>query len=97
MPTPFNVQKWVAADGSLHDTEADARDWEERDRIGKRADAVLAQIGVLRHIPLHPASDCDITFWRETDSDRRERDAFNAGARAAIEAAIKAGLIKEEG
>lgn len=89
MPTPFNVQKWVAADGSLHDTEACARDWEERDRIGKRADAVLAQIGVLKERP--PIS---------VDEDREQRQwryGHNHGARAAIEAAIRAGLIKGEG
>jgi hypothetical protein len=97
MPEPFTVQKWRASDGSLHDTEAEALDHEARTQIGRRADAVLARIRVMKNNPHHLLPGCDIGFLRETTSDRRERDGFNAGCRAAIEAAIRAGLIKGEG
>lgn len=88
MPEPLTVQKWRANDGSLHDTEEEARDWEARALVGKRTDAVLAQIGVLKKVPY---------TWDEERETRQRHAAFNSGARAAIEAAIKAGLIKGVG
>lgn len=88
MAEPFTVQKWRANDGTLHDTETAVTEYEARVRLVARRDAVLAQIGALQKAPPH---------YEEDPEACRVRMAFNSGARAAIEAAIKAGLIKEEG
>jgi hypothetical protein len=88
MPEPFTVQKWRAADGTLHDTEAEARDHEARALVGIRTDAVLLRLGVLTKVPY---------TWDEERETRQRRAAFNSGARAAIEAAIRAGLVGGEG
>lgn len=94
MPEPFTVQTWLARDGTLHDNEAEALDHEARLRLIARTDAVLARIGVLKKPRQRPYDDDPGGYVAMLE---KEDSHFNSGARAAIEAAIKAGLIKGEG
>ena len=97
MPELFIKSKWRAKDGTEHDSEVDALDHEARMRLIARTDAVLAQIGVLKPDPKHGSRAFDDEFDDYSGEIEARLHAFNAGVRGAIEAAIKAGLIKGPG